>query len=198
MINEPESWYSESVGKEFTEDTLISIYKRYHERMHSSIMRHFNLRNYYTTLLSAFSAIYIGGIIQFFINDIKLCKNSILYWIMAIPPFLIILISLISIFSVTRYYKTFLETVVLVAKIENILGLDSSIKTKRGKPKKLIWEADKTFMIERFIKSRTAYNNSKDFINNMLYKGDNCWAIVIFSSFLTLGVVILILHIVLL
>lgn len=171
MNNEKESWYSDDKGREFDEDTLLSLYTRYHESMDDTLNRHFNVRNYYTVLLSALSGLYIGGILQLAIAKINVPRFSMLYFVLFTLPVIITLLSVIALLSTTRYYTAWLRRVALVAKIENMLGIDSQVKTKKGSPEDLIWEKDERFMDKYYWDSRKAFRESKEFIEGKKWKG---------------------------
>ena len=195
MKDKKESWYSDEQGHKLDEDALLSLYKIYHDYMGKSLNRHFNVRNYYTVLLSALSGLYIGGILQVAIANMNVTRWSMLHLVLLTPPVVVIILSLLAIKSTTRYYSAFLRRVVLVAKIENMLGLDSQVKNKKGeRPRDLVWEEDEKFMVKYYWKSRKAFKCSEQFIKEKKWKGDNQWAVVTFVGFFGIGVVLLILH----
>lgn len=129
MENEDESGYSYDEKNGFSRVQLIPLYKRYHESMHEALTRHFNVRNYYTVLLTASFGFFITMFIQ--LID-KLIVSPILYWILGLILVEIFIMSVFAIMSTSRYYTGFLRYVVLVAKIENLLRLDKAIKTKES------------------------------------------------------------------
>ena len=195
MRNKKESWYSDEKGRELDKETLLSLYKIYHDYMGESLNRHFNVRNYYTVLLSALLGLYIGGILQLVITGTNVIRWSMLHWVLLTLPVTIIALSLLAIKSTTRYYSGFLRRVALVAKIENMLGIDSQVKTKKEKrPRDLIWEEDEKFMIKYYWESRKAFKSSEQFIKKKKWKGDNQWAVVTFVSFICVGVALFILN----
>lgn len=195
MKNKKESWYSDEKGRELDRDTLLSLYKIYHDYMGKSLNRHFNVRNYYTVLLSALLGLYIGEILQLAIAGINVIRWSMLHWVLLMLPVAVIVLSLLAIKSTTRYYSAFLRRVVLVAKIENMLGIDRQVKTEKEKrPRDLVWEKDENFMIKYYWESRKAFKHSEQFIKKKKWKGDNQWAVVTFASFIGIGVALLILN----
>ena len=175
MKNKKESWYSSPNGRTISETDFFSLYMRYHESMDDTLSRHFNVRNYYTVLLSALSGLYVGGIIQLEINNVS--KLSMPYFVLFALPSAIIVLSLIAIFSTTRYYTAWLRRVALVAKIENVLGIDSQVKLGNNQPEKLMCKKDQTFMDNYYLDSRKKFESSEEFINKNKWKGDNKWAI---------------------
>ena len=89
------------------------------------------MRNYYTALLSALLGIYIVGFSQLVNEALSITEWENLYRILFAPPIIILILSVFAIKSTTRYYVGFLRMVTLIAKIENMLGLDSQIKSKK-------------------------------------------------------------------
>ena len=193
MRNEKEPWYSDLNGRPISKEDFLSLYVRYHASMDDTLNRHFNVRNYYTVLLSALSSVYIGGILQLEINNVS--KLSIPYVVLVTLPVVIIVLSVIAIKSTTRYYTPCLRRVALLAKIENILGIDSRVKLEDGKHEKLIWKKDKSFMDNYYVDSRKTCESSDKFIEKNTFKGDNKWAFWTFNTFIGLGSFLLLFHI---
>ena len=196
MENEKESWYSDLNGRAISREDFLSLYLRYHESMDDTLNRHFNVRNYYTVLLSALSGLYIGGILQLETNNLSklLIPNLVLF---ALPVAIIVLL-IIAIKSTTRYYTAWLRRVALLAKIENILGIDSRVKLEDGKHEKLIWKKDKSFMDNYYVDSRKTCESSEEFIKKNKWKGDNKWAVGTFIAFVGLDTLLLFFHILIL
>jgi hypothetical protein len=193
MKDQKNPWCSDDKGRKLDKTTLLSLYTRYHEYMSDSLNRHFNVRNYYTALLSALSGLYIGGIIQLAIAKIRVTSWSILHCVLFTLPLIIITLSILAILSATRYYSAFLRMVVLIAKIENMLGIDSQVKSEE-KCSGDLWEKDERFMIQSYWDSRMEFKKSKEFIKGKRYEGDNRWAWATLVSFLVIGIVFLILN----
>ena len=193
MKSEKEPWYSDLNGRSISKEDFLSLYMRYHGSMDDTLNRHFNVRNYYTVLLSALSGLYIGGILQLEINNVL--KSSIPYVVLFALPVVIIILSVIAIKSTTRYYTAWLRRVALLAKIENILGIDSRVKLEDGKPEKLIWKKDERFMDKYYLDSRETWESSEEFIEKNTFKGDNKWAFWTFNTFIGLGSFLLLFHI---
>ena len=194
--NEKESWYSDEKGQEIDEPTPLSLYLRYHESMDETLNRHFNVRNYYTVMLSALTGLYVGGILQLEIAKINVPRLSMLDFALLTLPVIVSLLSVVALLSTTRYYTAWLRRVVLVAKIENMLGIDNRVKTEKGRPRDLIWKKDETFMDKYYVDSRKAFEKSKKFIEKKRWRGDNLWATLTFVGFYILGVILLFRHIV--
>lgn len=187
-------WYCDKKGRKLDKDTLLSLYTRYHEHMGESLNRHFNVRNYYTVLLSALSGLYISGIVQLEIATLNVTRWSKLDLVLLTLPVTVIVLSALAILSTTRYYSGFLRMVVLIAKIENMLGIDCQVRTEERRPEDLIWEKDKRFMIQSYWDSRKAFKDSEEFINKKKWGGDNKWAVLTFVSFSFIGIALLIGH----
>ncbi len=77
-------------------------------------------------------------VLQLMIAGLNMLMQSTFHLFLLMLPLTIIILSLLAIKSTTRYYDAFLRRVVLVAKIENMLGIDSHVKGKE-KPKCLVW-----------------------------------------------------------
>lgn len=193
--NEEDSlWYSEKKGKQLGEKTLLSLYNRYHSSMNERLTRHFNVRNYYTAILSALLGVYIVGFSQLANEGLSIIEWENLYRILFTPPIIVIILSSFAIKSTTRYYVGFLRMVTLIAKIENMLGLDSQIKLRKGKPNNLLWKDDKTFMLRDYVNDRFSEKSSKEFIESRKYKGDNQWTVFTFVIFILASIVLCIIH----
>ena len=189
MKNEKESWYSNLNGQVISKKDFFSLYMRYHESMDNTLNRHFNVRNYYTVMLSALFGLYVGGSIQLEINNVP--KLSTPYYGLVALLFAIIVLSVFAIKSTTRYYVSWLRKVALLAKIENILGIDSQVKIKEKKPEELIWKKDKRFMDKYYLDSRKTCESSEEFIKEKKRKGDNMWAVLTFVAFGILSTILL-------
>ena len=171
MKNKEESWYSDKKGRALDKDALLSLYARYHNYMGECLNRHFNVRNYYTALLSALSGLYVGGILQLVITGINVPRWSMLHYVLLTLPITIIGLSVLAIESTTRYYSAFLRRVVLVAKIENMLGIDSQVKTKNEKrPRDVVWEKDEKFMVKYYWESRKHFKESVNKVKDKIIK----------------------------
>ena len=193
--NEKDEWYSDEKGRKLDKDTLLSLYTRYHEYMGESLNRHFNVRNYYTVLISALLGLYISGTVQLEIAALNVPRGSTLDLVLLTLPVTVIVLSAYAIQSMTRYYSGFLRMVVLIAKIENMLGIDCQVRTEEKRPEDWIWKKDRRFMIQSYWDSRRAFKDSEEFINEKKWKGDNRWAVGTFVIFCFIGIVLFIRHI---
>ena len=185
MEKEEKSWYSVDAKHELSVDTLISLYKRYHESMDLTINRFHNIRNYYTIMLIALFGFF--GTLFVELSD-KFFVSSTIYCLLNIILAGIFVLSIIAYKSTSRYYRAWLVRVTLIAKIENLLGLDKEVKTEIGKPHDLLWNKDIEFMLHRYVEDRFKFKTSKDFIEDRMWKGDNKWARLTFIFFILLSI----------
>lgn len=165
------SWLSEA-GKEIEEDTLVKIYECHIEEQRAFLDLHYKNRNYYMTVISALLAIFIGGMLQF--------HKEILTLILFAIPVTVVVLSELAKRTMDRYYRRFLESVVVLAKIEHILGLDGSLKTP-SQLGRILWPKDKQFLPDRWITNRYENESSKLFIKEKMKMGDNRYAHWVFN-----------------
>lgn len=162
------SWCSEE-GTELSKRNLIALHGTFTNEMLFYIDLHYKYRNYYSVFLSALFLAFITGMLQFY--------NQPIGKILLIIPIIIIAISEIGRRSVDRSYQSFLESIVKIAKIENLLGLDKSIKVKdEALLSPLVWERDKQFVLERYMQKRFEDKISEKFVDDLVSKGDNRFA----------------------
>lgn len=166
------SWISDG-GKEISENVLLKLYEIHEEEHIASLDLHYKNRNYYMTLVSALLAIFVGGVLQFY-------KEPSSFIIFVIPISIGILSELAK-KTMDRYYQRFLESVVILAKIEHLWGIDGSLKTTGVKSSKVLWVDDKQFVLDRWIKDRYKHGCSQQFINERMKMGDNRYAHWVFT-----------------
>jgi|GEM_PF-3129429 len=159
------SWLSEE-GREISEDTLLKMYEVHSEDQISHLDSHYKYRNYYTAILAALLSIFVGGMLQFYKEPFA--------------PALLVLLLCIGVFSwlgkrtTDRYYKRFLESITILAKIENALGLDHSIKTKKSTFDDVLWINDEQLLPDRWVRDRRGrYKKSEEFISDRMNMGDS-------------------------
>lgn len=168
-----EPWLSQD-GKEIDEKHLLKLYTVHSEEQISHLDSHYKYRNYYTTILSALLAIFVGGMLQF--HDTPFAPALI---------FLLVCIVVLSEFgkkTTDRYYRRFLESVTILAKLDNALGFDKPINVKR-EVKNVLWSNDKQLLPERWVSDCQKHNSSKDFISERMKMGDNRYANWTFTFF---------------
>lgn len=172
-------WISEN-GNEITEDSLVKLYEVYYESEQKQIDNFQKYMNIYATLIFALMTVFIGGMLQFY-------REPFAFALVAIP-FFIIIFSEFGKKTIDRIYQRFLEAVVMIAKIENILGLDGSITTEK-KIRKKLWERDKTFLVHRWVRDRYEFESSADFISGKRRKGILKYANQMFTTLEIIGVI---------
>jgi len=170
--NRATSWLSES-GKKISENILLKVYET-HEKEHRAFLDlHYKNRNYYMTLISALLAIFVGGMLQFY--------KEISSFILFIIPISIIVLSELAKKTMDRYYRSFLESVVILAKIEHFWRLDGAFKINDSKSPKILWPEDKQFVLDRWINDRYKHESSQQFITERMRMGDNRYAHWVFT-----------------
>jgi len=183
--SQDKSWLSEE-GREIGEDTLLKLYEIHSEDQISHLDSHYKYRNYYTTILTALLAIFTGGMLQFYKEPFG-------------PALLVILlcVCVLSEFgkrTIDRYYRRFLESVTILAKIENALGFDNSIRIK-SRFGLILWSNDRQLIPTRWIHDREQCSSSEDFISKRMKMGDNRYAHWTFSFFEATSIILALLSI---
>jgi len=112
-------------------------------------------------------AIFIGGMLEFYKETSS--------FILLVIPFLIIGSSELAKKSMDRYYRRFLESVVILAKIEYLWGLNGAFKIQKLKSSKTLWSEDRQFVLDRWVEDRK-HECSQQFVNERMKMGDNRYA----------------------
>lgn len=181
-------WYSED-GVELREGTLIVLYKAYRANAQMNLELHYKYRDYYGVLFSVLTSVFIAGVVQFYKELISIALLPV--------PILIFYLAVSGKVIVDRYYRRFLESIGVIAKIENMLGVDSSVKLGNKKIERIVWPDDKQFIVERYYKARygteesPAERTSKEFVEKRMKKGDNITAHYIFTVFQIASIILL-------
>lgn len=178
------SWLSES-GREVSEDTLLRIYETHEKQFRAHLDLHYKNRNYYMTLVSALLSIFVGGMLQFYKETFSLILFTI--------PISILVLSELAKKTMDRYYLSFLESVVILAKIEHILGLDRRLKIQKSRSRNILWPKDKQFILDRWTRGRYEYESSRQFVDEMMKMGDNRYAHWVFTILETITIFLTIL-----
>lgn len=183
------SWLNDK-GKIIDENTLLKLYEIYSRNEISHLDSHYKYRNYYATILSALLAIFVGGMLQFDDQPFAPALFVVLLCIGVLSEF--------GIRTVDRYYRRFLESIVIKSKIDHVLGLENSIKTLKSSYTAILWPGDKHFIPDRWFDGRRGplkapINKSKDFISQRMNMGDNRNARLTFSFFEIVSVILAIL-----
>lgn len=175
-------WYSNN-GREIEEDKLLTIYQESQQGQISQIDLHYKYVNYYSTICSALLTAFVAGMLQFYNEPISL--------VLLVIPLIVINIAEHGKGAVDRFYQRFLEHVIVSAKIENMLGLDSQIQIKgKANPSKLLWPNDEVFIPKRHVEHRFEYADSENFIKKRMKGGANLKAHGIFLIFEILSVIL--------
>jgi hypothetical protein len=150
----------------------------------------YKYRNYYTVILLALLTAFSGIIMQFYESQYVFILTSL--------PISMVVLSFIGTKSIERYYTRTIEAITLIAKIENLLGLDQPLSSELGKPLVTLFPLDTQFMVERYIKSRfdKQCDTSEKFIRRVMKKGDHKWANLTFKFFMFLGFALIVLTII--
>ncbi len=167
-----ESWLS-SKGKQLQEGDVLELWKQYSVNELAHLDLHFKYANWYSAFFIALFGGYVIGLTQYFDS-----LASILF--LALPSLVIVLAQLGK-KALDRFYRRFLETVVMEAKLEKLLGLDSAIKPglagmePYAESTKILWPEDRHFMPLRYVKSvyDPKIKNSEDFIRINMKLGAN-------------------------
>lgn len=165
------SWLSKD-GKEVNADTLLKIYEAHEEQFRAHLDLHYKNRNYYMTLISALLSIFVGGILQFHREALSIILFAI--------PISVVVLSELAKKTMDRYYLSFLESVVILAKVEHILGLSGPLKIHKNGTSEELWPQDEQFILKRW-KERYNYESSEQFVNERMKMGDNRYAHWVFN-----------------
>lgn len=165
------SWLSEG-GEKVSKTTLLKIYEAHEKQFRAHLDLHYKNRNYYMTLVSALLSIFVGGMLQFYKEKLS--------FILFVIPISIVVLSELAKRTMDRYYLSFLESVVILAKIEHVLGLSGSLKIQKSESLEDLWPKDKQFILDRW-KERYDYESSQQFVNARMKMGDNRYAHWVFT-----------------
>lgn len=182
-------WLSNK-GKPIREETLLRLYEIYSRAEKSHLDSHYKYRNYYATMLSALMAIFMGGMLQFYDKPFAPALFVVLLCIGILSEF--------GIRTGDRYYKRFLESIVIKSKIEHVIGFENSIKPLKSSYTEILWDEDEHFIPKRWFNGRrkivkVSIKSSKDFISKRMHMGDNRNARLTFSFFEIVSVILAIL-----
>jgi len=175
-IHSPESsqsWLS-SKGKQLKESDLLELWKQQNVNELAHLDLHFKYANWYSAFFIAFFGGYVIGLMQYLESFI-----SILFLAL---PLLVIVLAQLGKRALDRFYQKFLETVVMIAKLEHLLGLDGCIKAEPTSREPYIestetlWPEDKHFIPLRYVVDRKGdppVKNSADFVRTRMKLGAN-------------------------
>jgi len=150
------SWLSKN-GNEIDEEVLMKLYEVHYRHLETHISSFQKNMNLHITIIFALLTAFVTGVLQFYREPIALI-------LIGIPCFMAFFAQ-IGKKTIDRLYRGFLESVVIVAKIENILGLDGNVSAKKSNTRKSLWNDDKTFLLDRWVKDRYECQSSVEFIS---------------------------------
>ncbi len=140
-------WVSKDDSNKYSKNDLIALHRTWTQEQISHLDFFYKYQNFYSTLLLALITAYITLLLQYY--------NSILVIILGFIPVSMIILSYLGIKAINRYFERYLESVVHIAKIENLLLIDMPpIRSEAGIPEESPWPSDPYFIVKRFIDSR--------------------------------------------
>lgn len=142
-------------------DRLMQLYCNYESNAKFVVDKMWANVKFFTTITSALLttsvALYGSKSIQ---NTINIDPN-IKSLVFAVIPIIVIMISVIGMKNLKREYKRFLEWIVVIQKIHDMLGLHEEVQAK-------IYPGDKSLFPEHF--ENRNYNTSEQFVEDRLKK----------------------------
>ena len=107
MNKKENSWYSNNANHEFSRDNLISLYKTYYESLDLTLTHFHNIRNYYVIMLTALFGLFFTLLAEPSVRE----TFYFFYYVILIAIFGL---SIIAYNSTNRYYRVWLERVVMI------------------------------------------------------------------------------------
>jgi len=193
-IHSPESsqsWLS-SKGKQLKESDLLELWKQQNTNQLAHLDLHYKYASWYSAFFIALFGGYVIGLPQYLQSSI-----SILFLTL---PLLVIVLAQLGKRTLDRFYQRFLETVVMIAKLEHLLGLDGRIKAEPTSREPYIestetlWPEDKHFIPLRYVVDRKGdppVKNSADFVRTRMKLGANKITHCTFLAFQIIAVLLL-------
>jgi len=167
-----EGWLS-SKGTQLEKKHLLELWRQYNVNELAHLDLHLRYANWYSAFFIALFGGYIIGLTQYLESSI-----SILFLVL---PSFVILLAQLGKKALDRFYRRFLEAVVMIAKLEYLLGLDGAIRPGLGstgscsESTKTLWPGDKYFIPKRYVDARDdpKIKNSEDFVRIKMKLGAN-------------------------
>ncbi len=182
-------WYSEE-GVELKEETLIKLYEAYQANARMNLDLVYKYRDYFGVVFSVLTSLFVAGMVQFYKEPLSVALLPV--------PFLMFYLAISGKTTTKRYYKHFLESIVVVGKIENMLGIDCQVKLAGRRIEKIAWPDDKQLVVDRYSKAKygtdtaSAEKCSKDFVESRMKKGEIATAKHIFSVFQIVSIILIV------
>ena len=166
------SWLSPK-GKELQEANVLELWKQYNTNELAHLDLHFKYANWYSAFFIALFGAFIIGLSQYY--------ESLFSLLFLALPTLVIVLAKVGKRALDRFYQRFLETVVEIAKLEALIGIDGAIKIKSSftessrESRKILWPKDEQFILSRHYRSRHDPNieSSEDFVKTNMRSGAN-------------------------
>ncbi len=134
---------------------------------------------FYSSILSALTAATIAGAMK--------ASLSYHYFLLLAGPLLIFSISHIAKDGTFRIYQRFLEAITIRAKLEDVLGLTTSLKEFNIEAK--YW-SDEPFIPHRHLEARMGSQSTNDFIESRKKSGYHKSSLYLFNTFQFVAVLI--------
>lgn len=175
-------WIHKSSIDTLKKPELVQLHRNFVLQEINNLDFFYKYRFYYSTLLMGILSASIGILLK------NLLSPAIIIFVPI--PFSIIILAVFAKQSIKRYYRRFLETVIMEAKIENSLGLDDTFLTS-SKPLQSPWPNDVRVTIQRYYESRydTKSLSSEEWKKKRMDKGDCVNAERTFTYFMIIGII---------
>jgi len=145
-------------------EDLFTLYRLVIEQEEYFLTEHQKRIAFYVGLLSTLIVGTVAGIYY--------AKNWYHFVPLVVGPILIVGIASLAKRGTTRLYQRFLETITILAKVEEDLGLTQE-RNKDSKVSDIRWVTSEPFVTKRHMDSRAEGKTSKDWVDVHLTKKDN-------------------------
>ena len=138
-----------------TEEGLLKIYELFFKRVEFNIDIHQKRLNFFWSIISAITGAIVVGVFNI--------KTNSQYFIIALGPLLIFIISYVAKNIIHRDKEDLLQNVAVMVKLESLLGL-----TCNSKISPIDYWVEDSIISKKHVKYRKKFNNSEEFVNNTL------------------------------
>lgn len=167
-----ESWLS-SRGKQLKESDLLELWKQQNTNQLAHLDLHYKYASWYSAFFIALFGGYVIGLTQYLQSSI-----SILFLAL---PLLVIVLAQLGKKALDRFYRRFLEAVVMTSKLEHLLGLEGAIRPRLSSREscpestETLWPEDRYFIPLRYVEDRydPKIKNSAEFVSSKMKLGAN-------------------------